>query len=74
MYVKEVKAISRGQNEVPAESWNEFVFEERIFTRNYQYMMVYNIEYLSENMDEIIAHVKHQFNKKREEVKDEKRN
>lgn len=74
MYVKEVKAILKGQNEVPAESWNEFVFEERIFTRNYQYLMALDIDYFSEHADEILEHIKHQFNKKREELKNEKRN
>lgn len=74
MYVKEVKAMSRGQEEDPVESFNEIVFEERIFTKNYRFLMVLDVGYFSEHADEIIEHVKHQFNKKREEVKDEKRN
>lgn len=74
MYIKSAKAISRGQAEDPVESWNEFVFEERIFTKNYQYLMVLDVDYFSGHADEILEHMKHQFNKKRKEVEDEKRN
>lgn len=68
MYIKEVKAMSRGQEEDPVESFNEIVFEERIFTKNYQYLIVLDADYLSEHADEILEHVKHQFNKKRLEL------
>ena len=74
MYIKSVEAISRGQEEDPVESWNEFLFEERIFTKNYRFLMFLNVDYFSGHADEILEHVKYQFDKKRSELKNEKKN
>ena len=65
MYVKEVKAMTRGLAEDPVESWNEIVFEARIGTKLYQYLMVYDVDYLNEHADEILEHVQWQWDRQR---------
>ena len=69
MYIKSVNAMTRGLAEDPIESWNEIVFEARIGTKMYQYLMVLDIGYLSEHADEVLEHVQFQFAKKRQELK-----